>query len=93
MTKATVTVKKQPELKGMPAKSELEKAADVVVEKWEDLQTKKASLTAAKEEWMKLAKKTGRTEVILNDSNGIKRRIAYKESEGVTVTKASGEEE
>lgn len=93
MTKPKTDVKKQPELKGMPAKSELEKAADVVMDKWEILQGKKADLTTAKEEWMKLAKKTGRTEVILNDSNGIKRRIAYKESEGVTVTKAGGEDE
>lgn len=88
----TVTVKKQPELKGMPKKTEMEKAGEAVLEKWENLQKRKAELTAAKEAWMALAKKSGRSELCLKDSNDILRRIAYKESEGVTVTKAGDDD-
>jgi len=84
--------KKQGELPGMPQKTELEKAAGVVLDKWEDLQGKKAELFDAKVKLLALMKKSNRTRICLMDSNDIKRKIEYKESEGVTVGKASPEE-
>jgi len=85
--------KKQGELKGMPPKTELEKQADKVVEKWEDLQKKKAALTAEKLALMPMMKKANRSEVFALDSMGIKRKVGYNESEAISVTKAAGEEE
>jgi hypothetical protein len=84
--------KKQAELPGMPARTELEKAAAVVLDKWEDLQGKKAELFDAKVKLLGLMKKANRTKLCLTDSNDIKRKIEYKESEGITVAKASPEE-
>jgi len=90
---AATSKKKQAELPHMPAKTQLEKDADTVVEKWEDLQTKKAALSAAKVVLLATMKKTGRFLVSALDSNGIKRKIEYKETEGINVTKASSSEE
>jgi len=84
--------RKQGELPNMPAKTELEKAAGVVLDKWEDLQGKKAELFDAKVKLLALMKKSNRTKICLLDSEDIKRKIEYKESEGVTVGKASPEE-
>ena len=84
--------KKNPELPGMPVKGPLEKAAEVVLDKWEVLQGKKAELFDAKVNLLDLMKKANRTKVCLVDSNDVKRKIEYKESEGVVVSKAGPEE-
>jgi hypothetical protein len=76
----------------MPPKTDLEKAAEVVLDKWEVLQGKKAELFDAKVKLLDLMKKANRTKICLTDSNDVKRKIEYKESEGVTVGKAGPEE-
>jgi len=77
----------------MPPKTQLEKDTEAVVEKWEDLQKKKAALTEAKKLLLATMKKTNRFVASALDSNGIKRKIEYKETEGINITKMSGEDD
>lgn len=81
--------KKQEELKGMPKKTQVELDAETLIDKWENLQNRKAEFTAAKKVLIESLKKANRSKVPIVDSDGIKREIEYKESEGLTVRKAS----
>lgn len=81
--------KRQGDLKGMPPKTELEKSGEKLLDKWENLQGKKAELSAAKKELLISMKKANKSVIHLVDSDGIKRKIEYKESEGITIKKDS----
>lgn len=84
---------KQGQLKGMPAKTQAEKDGDALIDKWENLQNRKAEFTAAKKTLIASLKKANRSKLSIVDSDGIKREIEYKESEGLTVRKAGPEKE
>ena len=76
----------------MPAKTQLEKDADAVMDAWEILQGKKADLFNAKVKLLASMKAANRTRISIVDSKDIKRKIEYKESEGLTISKAGKEE-
>jgi len=84
--------KKQGQLKGMPKKTQVELDAEALLDKWENLQNRKAEYTAAKERLIESLKKANRSWICGVDSDGIKRKLEYKESEGLTVRKAGPEE-
>lgn len=83
---------KQTELKNMPPRTQVEKDAATCIDKWENLQNKKAEYTAAKKTLTASLKKANRSKIPVMDSDGIKRMFEYKESEGITVRKAGPEE-
>lgn len=83
---------KQGQLRGMPAKTQVEKDAEFLLDKWENLQNRKAEFTAAKEKLIESLKKSNRSWICGIDSDGIKRKLEWKESEGLTVRKAGPEE-
>lgn len=82
--------KKQDNLPGMPPPTQLEKDAEIVVEKWEDLQEKKAALTAAKKKLLETMKATKRFVVSTEDSKGILRKMEYKDNQAITIVKDTG---
>lgn len=76
--KKVKTEKKQPELNGIPPKTELEKQRDVVVEMWEACWDKRDKLEKEKEKLLPLMKNNNRAVLHLQDSSGRKLTIEIK---------------
>lgn len=86
-------VKKQPELNGMPPKTELEKQGDVVVELWEACWNKREKLENEKEKLLPLMKANNQAILHLKDSSGRKLCIEIKTGgEKLTIKKEKEEE-
>lgn len=91
-TKTRSKKKPQGQLPGMPARTQLEKDGDSVIEKWEELQKRKAALSEAKKLLMASLRKSNRTYITLLDSKGVPRKLELSESESISIVKAAKDE-